>query len=820
MRKPNFFLLIFFLFGQLAVLSQITPPDSIAGLKLWLSADTLVTYNAGNQVSLWQDRSGNNNHCSQSSSPNQPIYVLSEPTLCGKPSVYFNTGSFLNFSSQIFPVHPFTLFMVVKATYNQNGVVLSTLGGAGHGIVFMYLASSEMRFFSSTPTAGPNFYDNTLSAGQGLNFSIYSFTTNADSAFAGANTLYINTQVRPPFSFQLDSTQDSPLTLGGLYPAGGPLGLDGNVAEIILYNGVLADTSRIQVENYLHDKYAPAVNLGPDVILISICPDTLDAGPCFTSYNWNGSSVDTTQKFVVTRTGDYSVDATDIFGFFSSDSVHITFPLNQLPTDTLVCFGNTVFWDTYLDSSLYSFHWSSTLDTTLSEIYLTQTGDHSVFVRENSTGCLFYSDTVHLLVDTFSLVANLGTLNQSLCSGNLLQLVTGAGQAQTYSWTPLTSGDDSLPVHPVTTSGWYFLTVVDTNGCSARDSVNVTITGVAPTADFLSPVVCIGDPANFSDALSHTNDTLPIISRNWNFGDPGSGTNDTSSSSTPVHIFSAAGTYQVTLTVSTINCSKDTVININVYPKPVANFTYVNPCSLVPVSFYDASDSLGIPLDTAQPYQWNFGDPSTGNNNVSILKNPTHIFSTSGNFSVTHTITNIYGCDSTVTFIVPVNQSAIVSFTPAPNNCIGQPMTFTVLSPASAPTWFWNFGDGSIGSSSPGPVVTHLYAFPGTYTVTLAITTSDSCSSSSSLVVTVNERPNAFFKNTAACENTRYQFSDSSWIASGTVTGWNWSFPGGATDTVRDPYFIFSDSLLYPVQLIAISNAGCKDTITRSIKVY
>jgi gliding motility-associated-like protein len=54
----------------------------------------------------------------------------------------------------------------------------------------------------------------------------------------------------------------------------------------------------------------------------------------------------------------------------------------------------------------------------------------------------------------------------------------------------------------------------------------------------------------------------------WNFGDPASGLNDTSTLSNPTHIFSANGTYVVTLIVNSV-CGNDTVIkNITVSPAP------------------------------------------------------------------------------------------------------------------------------------------------------------------------------------------------------------------------------------------------------------
>jgi hypothetical protein len=48
--------------------------------------------------------------------------------------------------------------------------------------------------------------------------------------------------------------------------------------------------------------------------------------------------------------------------------------------------------------------------------------------------------------------------------------------------------------------------------------------------------------------------------------------------------------------------------------------------------------------------------------------------------------------------------------------------------------WLWSFGDGATGS---GPLVTHVYARPGAYTVTLALTDSNDSSATASQAVQV-----------------------------------------------------------------------------------
>lgn len=73
-------------------------------------------------------------------------------------------------------------------------------------------------------------------------------------------------------------------------------------------------------------------------------------------------------------------------------------------------------------------------------------------------------------------------------------------------------------------------------------------------ADFTFSNTCFGDSTLF---VLHKQDD--IQSAVWNFGDPGSGINNTSAAITPVHRFSAAGTFTVTLTITPVSGAPVTI---------------------------------------------------------------------------------------------------------------------------------------------------------------------------------------------------------------------------------------------------------------------
>ena len=108
----------------------------------------------------------------------------------------------------------------------------------------------------------------------------------------------------------------------------------------------------------------------------------------------------------------------------------------------------------------------------------------------------------------------------------------------------------------VCTGGTITVTVTDANGCQNTQTTNVVV-NQAPAATFTSTQVNNAALVNFTS--NTTSGTTPIVYA-WNFGDPSSGANNTSSLQNPAHTYAANGTYNVSLTISNV-C--DTVVITN-----------------------------------------------------------------------------------------------------------------------------------------------------------------------------------------------------------------------------------------------------------------
>jgi PKD repeat protein len=130
-------------------------------------------------------------------------------------------------------------------------------------------------------------------------------------------------------------------------------------------------------------------------------------------------------------------------------------------------------------------------------------------------------------------------------------------------------------------------------------------------------------------------------------------------------------------------------------------------------------------------------------------------------------------------------------------------------------SWTWSFGDGGT-SSVESPV--HVYANPGTFTVTLTATNADGSNTATEtgyIVVTkVAAMPVAGFVSsvTSGSEPLAVQFVDSS---TNSPASWAWSFGDGGTSTTENPSHTFTTTGTFTVTLTATNSAG-SNTISKA----
>ncbi len=407
--------------------------------------------------------------------------------------------------------------------------------------------------------------------------------------------------------------------------------------------------------------------------------------------------------------------------------------------------------------------------------------------------------------------------NTTVCEGTAtvftdLTTVQG-GTITNWSWKfgDGTSATNQNPTHVYPSAGTYMVTLIATSNSGCADSVKLpVIVNPIPVAGFVNNKVCFGNPTQFNNASYVTSGAISNYS--WNFGDPNSGGSNTSSASSPTHIFSSAGTFNVTLTVtSSGGCTKSILQTVIVYALPVANFSATTACLTNPTIFSDLSTSTN---GTISGWSWTFGDGGT-----SIQQNPTHTYGTNGTYNVTLLVTSSTGCTASITKTITVQPKATAWFN-ATSVCIGSVTTFTDSSYCNGGTitaWSWNFGNGNT-SSSQNP--TQTFGTAGIYNVQLTVTTSTGCQAIVFKPVTVNALPTVVFKATKVCLGSPTQFTDSSYISTGgTITGWAWNFGDGNTANTQNPTNTYLTAGNYTVTLTVTSSAGCTASAQKVITV-
>jgi PKD repeat protein len=293
----------------------------------------------------------------------------------------------------------------------------------------------------------------------------------------------------------------------------------------------------------------------------------------------------------------------------------------------------------------------------------------------------------------------------------------------THSWNFGNNTSYSSAVNTATATytatGLYTVSlVVLTPGgtCTAVDTVNIaSISGCQLNANF-SASQASGGVVTFNNL---TTGTVSGVSYTWTFGNQGN-----SNQHSPVHTFTANGSFGVTLTVVNGTCVSTKTITINVSSN----------CNLSASFSHTLNNNGNVQFKSTSTgtnngyvYQWNFGDNTSGSgssvshnytaNGVYTVtftaKNSSVAPTCSGTAVQTITITSVSSCTLAASFTQSVLLNGVVAFF---NTSTGTNTNTTYL---------WNFGDGFTGT---GANPTHTYVNAGVHYVLLTVSNSTVCS--------------------------------------------------------------------------------------------
>ncbi len=350
------------------------------------------------------------------------------------------------------------------------------------------------------------------------------------------------------------------------------------------------------------------------------------------------------------------------------------------------------------------------------------------------------------------------------------------------------------------------LTATTSAGCQNQISSSVELYQ-NPTADFEYTFVdgssCIESVVSFNDESSANEGQ--IVSWLWDFGDGNS-----SNIQNPTHSYSDDGTYIISLIVeNSSGCTDQNQLPVTIHDYPFIDFSYNTVCFGNATEFID-SDYIN--MSETESWLYDFGD-----GNTSTESNPSHIYQSSGNFTVIFTITNVHGCSNSISKVVEVNELPQAAFNSS-TVCLYSPTQFTNQSTSQSGFEFfeWDFGDGNT-STLQHP--THTFENYGLINVQLVVGSTEGCLDTVVEPVTIWKPPVANFNSSdSACMSGLVYFSDSSYSNESEVTQYFWNFPDGHISLDANTYFVFLNTdIFYNISLMVTDDRWCRDTITETI---
>ncbi len=391
----------------------------------------------------------------------------------------------------------------------------------------------------------------------------------------------------------------------------------------------------------------------------------------------------------------------------------------------------------------------------------------------NATGCSA-SDTATVFV--LNTTANAGA-DTAICIGASTTLNASGGTD--YSWTPATGlSNANIPnpvATPTVTTTYAVLITNSSTGCSAIDSVKITVNPL-PVADAgTNTSICQG----FNTTLGASGGTTYA----WT---PTSGLSN-STIFNPVASPTTTTTYSVNVTDAS-GCVSNDSVTVTVNPIPAVNAG--------PDLSLCAGSSGTLNGSGATNYVWSPGATLNDSTIATPISTPT--------VATTYTLvgTDANGCMNTDTVSVTLN-GLVITASANTSICAG---SSTTLGVTGALTYVWSPAGSLSNSTIANPVATPI----GTTTYTVIGTASSGCTDTAFVTVTVNPLPpvNAG-TSLSICVGSTANLSVTG------ATSYVWS-PGGALNdsTIANPVASPTITTLYTVFGTDVNGCRASDTIS------
>jgi gliding motility-associated-like protein len=341
------------------------------------------------------------------------------------------------------------------------------------------------------------------------------------------------------------------------------------------------------------------------------------------------------------------------------------------------------------------------------------------------------------------------------------------------------------------------------------DTLNVTCGGTANAAFSIPPIVCAGQPANFT----YTGGAAGSGAWTFGSGSPASSSGLGTQSTT----WATPGTYPVGLTVTPSSglCLPGSLTqNITVTAPPTSTFVF--PANVCTGTSGTLTYSGTAP--TGSTYAWSFGMGATPSSATGVGPH-TVVWSTTGAKNVSLTVTS-GACSSTSTNTVNVNTTPTSTFTYTSSTlCVNANNTFSFTgSAATGAVYNWNFGaDASPAAANTVGPHSVSWTTGGSKTITLQVTAGGCTSIVNTQTIGVNSIPSSSFTlPSAVCQNANTTITYTGGAPAPPLATYTWSLSGASPSigNIQGPLAVnWSTSGLKTVTL-SVAQSGCVSTTT------
>lgn len=269
--------------------------------------------------------------------------------------------------------------------------------------------------------------------------------------------------------------------------------------------------------------------------------------------------------------------------------------------------------------------------------------------------------------------------------------------------------------------------------------------------------------------------------------------------------------YQLVLTTDRGLCITKDTVNVSVYPVPVVK------SSPHDTEICEKRGVLLIGKSTGgnglNKYTWTPVTGLSAPNAASTLAKP----SATSTYIVK--VTDAKGCSSIDSSTIRVNPFPRAWFT-WPITCQGNDPIISdssFISSGNIKLRIWKIpGYDTFGVKTIVLPFGQVSKIP----VTLVTESSIGCADTVTRMVDVKARPKVDFAIPYACQSDTSKFQNISTIDSGSIKSWNWVFGDGNNATSQSPAHAYAAYGDYSTTLVATSNYGCQDSITKLARVF